>query len=62
MAARVIICCEETGDIGSVSLFDDVILKIIEGVEGTNVEHRLVSAPSVCLNVDKRKVAVCVKK
>lgn len=62
MAARVIVCCEESGDVSSVSLFDDVIQKIIEGVEGSDVKRRLVAAPPLCLNVDKRNVVIGVKK
>ena len=59
MAARVIICCEESGVVSSVSL---VIQKIIEGVEGSDVKRRLVAAPLLCLNVDKRNVVIGVKK
>ena len=46
----------------SVSLLDGVIQKIIEGVEGSDVKRRLVAAPLLCLNVDKRNVVTGVKK
>ena len=59
MAARVIICCEESGVVSSVSL---VIQKVIEGVEGSDVKRRLVAAPLLCLSVDKRNVVIGVKK
>ena len=46
----------------SVSLLDDVIQKIIEGVQGSDVKRRLVAAPPLHLNVDKRNVVTGVKK
>ena len=59
MATRVIIFSEDS-EACTVKLFNDVILEVVQGVEGGDMKRRLLAAPCATFKIDKCNIALGV--
>ena len=58
--AKVMVCGKEKNY--TLTMFNDMISIVIEGVDGETVEMRLLAAPASCFNVDSRDVVYSVRR
>ena len=45
-----------------VTMFDEVVHNVVDGVSGTSVEKKLLAAPEHRFNIDRKDVVYCVQK